>query len=56
MSRPSTAVVVSICAPWPASTRRPTPRGRQILHGVDQMGKVAAEAGELPDHEHVALP
>ena len=24
-----------ICVPSPASTRRPTPRGRQVLHGVD---------------------
>ena len=49
-------MVVSICAPSPASTRRAYPAGRQVLHGVDQMGEVAAEAGELPDHEHVALP
>ena len=30
------------------------PAGRQSLHGVDQMGEVAAEAVEFP--EHVALP
>ena len=30
--------------------------GGEILHGVDQMGEVAAEAVELPDHKHVALP
>ena len=30
--------------------------GGQVLHGVDQMGEVAAEAVELPDDEHVALP
>ena len=29
---------------------------RQVLHGVDQVGEVAAEAVELPDDEHVALP
>ena len=28
---------------------------RQVLHGVDQMGQVTAEAVELPDDEHVAL-
>ena len=28
--------------------------GRQGLHGVDRVGEVAAEAGELPDDEHVA--
>ena len=30
--------------------------GREILHGVDQMGEVAAETVEFPDHEHIALP
>ena len=29
---------------------------RQVLHGVDQVGEVAAEAVELPDDEHAALP
>ena len=29
--------------------------GVEVLHGVDQMGEVAAEAVEFPDHEHVAL-
>ena len=32
------------------------PAGRQVLHGVDQVNEVAAEAVELPDDEHVALP
>ena len=39
------------------------PAGRQVLHGVDQMRQVAAEAVELPDHDsrsnsarHVVLP
>ena len=32
------------------------PAGRQVLHGVDQVGEVAAEAVELPDHEYVARP
>ena len=31
------------------------PTGRQVLHGVDQMGEVAAEAVELPDDEHVVV-
>ena len=30
--------------------------GRQVLHGVDQVGEVAAEPVELPDDEHVAVP
>ena len=30
--------------------------GREVLHGVDQVGEVAAEAVELPDDEHVARP
>ena len=55
-TRRPAAVVVSICAPCPASTRRPTPRVGQVLHGVDQVGEGAAEAVELPDDEHVALP
>ena len=55
-TRRPAAVVVSICAPSPARTRRPTPAGRQVLHGVDQVGEVVAEAVELPDDEHVALP
>ena len=47
------------------NTRRPAavvvshpqthPAGRQVLHGVDQVGEVSAEAVELPDHEHIAL-
>ena len=27
-----------------------------VLHGVDQMGEIAAETVEFPDHENVALP
>ena len=30
--------------------------GGEVLHGVDEMGEVAAETVEFPDHEHVALP
>ena len=47
-------MVVSICAPCPVSTRRPTPLADRGLHSVDQVGKVAAEAVELPDDEHGA--
>ena len=54
-TRRPAAVVVSICAPWPARYPQSHAAGRQVLHGVDQMGEVAAEAGELPDDEHVAL-
>ena len=32
------------------------PAGRQVLHRVDQVGEVAAEAVELPDDEHVVVP
>ena len=41
---------------FPVSTRRPTPRAGQVLHGFDQVGEGAAEAVELPDDEHVARP
>ena len=37
------------------SLRRHFRHHRQV-HGVDQVGEVAAEAVELPDDEHVALP
>ena len=30
--------------------------GRQVLHGVDQVGEGTAQAVELPDNEHVARP
>ena len=30
--------------------------GREVLHGVDQVGEGAAEAVELPNDEHVARP
>ena len=50
------AVVVSICAPCPLSTTQAHAAGRQILHGVDQVGQGAAETVELPDDEHVARP
>ena len=56
-TRQPAAVVVSICAPWPAGEHpQAHAAGRQVLHGVDEMGEVAAQAVELPDHEHVALP
>ena len=43
-------------APWPASTRRPTPRADRSCTVLTEMGEVSAEAVELPDDEHVALP
>ena len=46
--RPAAVVVVSICAPCPVSTRRPTPR-------VDRSCTVLTRV-ELPDDEHVARP
>jgi len=47
--------VVSICAPWPGEHPQAYAASGQVLHGVDQMGEVAAEAIELPDDEHVVL-
>ena len=49
-------MVVSICAPCPVKHPQAHAAGRQVLHGVDQVGEVAAEAVELPDHEYVARP
>ena len=54
-SRPA-AVVVSICAPCPVSTRRPTPRADRVCTVLTRWGEGAAEAVELPDDEHVACP
>ena len=48
-TRRPAAVVVSIYAPCPVSTSRPTPLGdRSCTVGVDQVGAGAAEAIELP--------
>ena len=55
-TRRPAAVVVSICAPWPAEYPQAHAAGGQVLHGVDEMGEVATQAVELPDDEHVALP
>ena len=30
--------------------------GGEGLHGVDQMGEVAAETVEFPDHQYIAFP
>ena len=49
------AVVVSIAAPSPVSTLRPTPRTGEVVHQVDQVAQIAAEPVELPDHQGVAL-
>ena len=48
------AVVVSISAPAPASTHRPTPRPCNYLDRRHQMFQVASQAVELPDDERVA--
>ncbi len=50
------AGVVSICAALPGAHPQAHAAGRQVLHGVDQVGEGAAEAIEFPDHEHVARP
>ena len=49
------AVVVSICAPSPASTRRPTPRADRSCTVLTQMGEVAAEAVRASRRQDVAL-
>ena len=46
---------VDLCA-LPGEHPQAHAAGRQVLHGVDQVGKGAAEAVELPDDEHVARP
>ena len=50
------AVVVSICAPCPVSTRRPTPRVDRSCTVLTRWGEAAAEAVELPDDDHGARP
>ena len=56
-TRRPAAVVVSICAPCPVSTRRPTPRVDRSCTVLTRWARVgAAEAVELPDDEHVARP
>ena len=54
-TRRPAAVVVSISAPWPASTRRPTPRADRSCT-VFQVGQIAAKAVEFRDDEHITLP
>ena len=48
--------MVSTCAPWPASTRRPTPRADRSCTVLTRWARFPAEAVELPDDEHIALP
>ena len=50
------AVVVSICDALAGEHPQADAAGGQLLHGVDQMGEVAAQAVELPDDEHVVRP
>jgi hypothetical protein len=52
MSLPA-AVVVSICAPYPVSTRKPNPAGGQIMHGGDEMMQIVAQTVELPHQQGV---
>ena len=54
-TRRPAAVVVSTCA-LAGEHPQAHAAGRQVLRGVDQVGEVAAEAVELPDNEHIALP
>ena len=39
------AVVASTCAPWPTSTRRPTPRADRSCTGVDRVAEVCGRGG-----------
>ena len=67
-SNPGTVAATPGRSGWPASACRVDLRalpgehpqahaaGRQVLHGVDQVGEGAAEAVEFPDDEHVARP
>ena len=54
-ARPAAAaVVVSISALYPVSTRRPTPRADTSCTVLTKWAEGATEAVELPDDEHVA--
>ena len=53
---PNTRRRTAVDAPWPVSTRRPTPRTDRVLHGVEQYGQVTAGAVKLPDNKHIAPP
>ena len=55
-TRRPAAVVVSIYAPCPVSTRKAHAASQQVLHGVDQVGDGTAEAVEPPDDEHIHRP
>ena len=48
-------VVVLICAPWPARTRRADPTFREPLYDTHQVVQVAPEAIKLPDDQGIAL-
>ena len=49
------AVVVSSAAPCPVEDREPDALGGEIVHRIDQMAQVAAQAVELPDDQHIPL-
>ena len=48
--------MVSICAPWPASTRRPTPRADRSCTVLTRWARFRPSRSSVPDDEHVALP
>ena len=48
-------VVVSMAAPCPVSTLEPDAALGQVIHGIHQIVKVAAEAIQLPDHQRIPL-
>ena len=49
------AVVVSICAPWPVRTLRPTPQLGESGRRLHQVMQAAPQPVELPDYEDVAF-
>ncbi len=55
-TRRPAAVVVSICAPWPASTRRPTPRADRSCTVLTRWARFRPRRSSFHATEHVALP
>ena len=54
-TRRPAAVVVSICAPWPVNTRRPTPQADRSCTVLTSWARFRPSRIELPDDERVAL-
>ena len=46
---------MSICTPWPARTRRPTPRSVSSCTTLTRWLQGAPEAIKLPDDQGIAL-